>query len=60
MKTERIVGLTGRYMWLRRRVWFWQKEAYEAAGWEKSKCEGSIRPVMVKRFENPAFAGGPY
>ena len=49
MSDQVIYGLTGRFAWYRRRVWFWQRKALEADGWEKSHQEGSIRPMMVKR-----------
>ena len=52
--TQRIYGINGRYTWLRRRVWFWQRAAYERSGWEKSEREGNLRPMMIKRIDAQA------
>ena len=52
--TQTIIGITGRYNWLRRRVWFWQRGKLEAEGWRKSPHEGHIRPMMILRVDAQA------
>lgn len=52
MSEDQIHGLSGRYTWLRRRVWLWERRGYINAGWSESERErGLLRTVMVQRVD---------
>lgn len=54
LKTDEIVyGLNGRFVWIRRKVWRWQRKAYEHLGWYRSNETALLKPTMIYRMERP-------
>lgn len=60
MSDRIIVGLTGRYIWYIRDVWFWEVPALVKEGWRKSKSFMGIRREMIYREQISDSPAGPW